>query len=162
CRGHVLPGHRGGSRGADGDGDDLAPPGARGAPEGDGGPAHRMSRRIDGDRELARLLQALPAPEPSAEFLTGARRRYLAAIEARERSRVLKGLAAAVAALAVAAVLAGAAIEPVALAGWLAEGMADLTRWTVGIGVVVALVPPAIWVGALLGSAAAVLSIVLV
>ena len=46
-----------------------------------------MSRRADENGQLTSLLQALPAPEPSAEFLAGARRRYLEAIEARDGVR---------------------------------------------------------------------------
>jgi len=95
------------------------------------------------DDELARLLQALSVPEPSADFAAAARRRYRAAIEARERRQVLIGLAAA-------------------LVGWLAEAVADLVRWTVGTGVVLALVPLAIWAAAGLGCAAAALSIALI
>ena len=122
-----------------------------------------MSRQIDEDGELARLLQALPVPEPSVEFLTSARRRYLAALEARERSQVLAALVAAVLGLAIIAVLAATAVEPVALVGWLADAVADLARWTIGTGVVLALVPPAIWTAAALGSAAAAaLSMILI
>jgi transposase len=58
--------------------------------------ALRMSRGADEKDELTSLLQALPAPEPSAEFLGGARRRYLEAVEARHRRAVFTGLTAAV------------------------------------------------------------------
>ena len=114
------------------------------------------------DDELARLLQALSVPEPSADFAAAARRRYRAAIEARERRQVLIGLAAALVGLAMVAVLAGPMPESAALVGWLAEAVADLVRWTVGTGVVLALVPLAIWAAAGLGCAAAALSIALI
>jgi len=120
-----------------------------------------MSGHIDDNGELTGLLQALSAPEPSAEFLTNARRRYLAAIEARERRHVLIGLAAALVGLAVIAALAGPTVEPAALVGWVAEAVADLVRWTVGARVVLSFAPPTIWVTAALGAAAAVFSMVL-
>ena len=120
-----------------------------------------MIRRDDEDG-LTSLLQALAAPEPSAEFLTGARGRYLEAIEARDRRHVLIGLLAALVALAVTVVLLGSAIEPVSLVAWLAEAAADLARWTAAAGVVMALVPLPIWVSAAVGSAATVLSLVVI
>jgi len=120
-----------------------------------------MNRPPDED-ELARLLQALSGPEPSAAFAAGARRRYRAAIEARERRLVLIGLAAALVGLTIVVVLAGTMAEPVSLMAWLAEAMADLVRWTVGTGVILALVPLIVWAGAALGFAAAALSIALI
>ena len=47
-----------------------------------------MSERPDEDGRLTSLLQALPMPEPSAEYLAGARRRYRDAMEARDRRPV--------------------------------------------------------------------------
>jgi hypothetical protein len=120
-----------------------------------------MSRRADESDELTSLLQALPAPEPSAEFLAGARRRYLEAVEARDRRAVLTGLAAAVVGLVVTASLLTITIEPAALVVLLAEAAADLARWATGVGVVIALVPLSIWTSTLLGSTAAVLSLIL-
>ena len=120
-----------------------------------------MSPRPDDD-QLALLLRALPAPEPSAEFRAAARRRYLAAIEARDRRAVLTGLMTTLVGLAAIAALLGATGGPVALVAWLAEAAADLATWTTGIGVVLALVPLAIWTSAVLSSAVAVLSLVLV
>ncbi len=120
-----------------------------------------MSRRADESDELTSLLQALPAPEPSAEFLAGARRRYLEAVEARHRRAVLTGLAAAVVGLVVTASLLTITIEPAALVVLLAEAAADLARWATGVGVVIALVPLSIWTSTFLGSAAAVLSLIL-
>jgi len=121
-----------------------------------------MSQRPDENGQLTRLLQALAAPEPSAEFLAGARRRYLEAVEARDRRAVLTGLAAALVGLVVIATLLTTAIEPAALVAGLAEAAADLARWTTGVGVVIALVPLAIWTSLALGSTAAVLSLVLI
>jgi hypothetical protein len=121
-----------------------------------------MSRPADESDELTSLLQALPAPEPSADFRAGARRRYLEAIEARDRRAVFTGLAAAVVGLVVLATLLTTTIEPAALVAWLAEAAADLARWVTGVGVVIDLVPPSIWMSALLGSTAAVLSLVLI
>ena len=121
-----------------------------------------MSQRPDENGRLTGLLQSLRVPEPSAEFLAGARRRYLEAIEARDRRRVLTALVAALVGLAVIAILLGPTIEPAALLGSLADLASDLARWTTGVGVVLALVPLAIWASAALASTAAVLSLVLV
>ena len=121
-----------------------------------------MSQRPDENERLTSLLQALRVPEPSAEFLAGARRRYLDAIEVRHRRQVLTGLLAALVGLAVIAILLGPTIEPAALLASLAGVAADLARWTTGVGVVLALVPLPIWASAALASTAAVLSLVLV
>ena len=121
-----------------------------------------MSQRPDENGRLTSLLQALPVPEPPAEFLTGARRRYLDAMEVRDRRQVLTGLGAALVGLAVAAILLGPTLEPAALLASLAEVAADLARWTTGVTAVLALVPLAIWASAALGSIAAVLSLVFV
>ena len=69
---------------------------------------------------------------------------------------------AALVGLAAIAVAVGTVIEPAALVSWLAESVADLARWTAGIGVVLALVPPVAWAPVILGSAAMVLSLALV
>ena len=121
-----------------------------------------MSRRLDEHERLADLLRMLPAPEPSAQFASAARRRYLEAIEARARREALTGLVAALVGLAVTASLVWTVIEPVTLVGWLAEAAADLVRWTAGLGVVLAVVPPAAWAAGVLGSAATALALALV
>ena len=121
-----------------------------------------MSQLPDEDGRLTSLLQALRAPEPSAEFLTGARRRYLDAIAVRDRRQVLTGLLAALVGLGVIALLLASTIEPAALLASLAEVATDLARWTTGVGVVLALVPLAIWTSAALASTAVVLSLVFV
>jgi hypothetical protein len=120
-----------------------------------------MSRGADESDELTRLLRALPAPEPSAEFLAGARRRYLEAVEARHRRVVFTGFAAALVGLVATASLLTITIEPAALLVLLAEAAADLARWATGAGVVIALVPPSLWTSTLLGSTAAILSLIL-
>jgi hypothetical protein len=121
-----------------------------------------MSRRPDEPDALAGLLRMLPVPEPSADFRAVARRRYLEALEARARREVLTGLVAALVGLAVIAALAGALTGPAGLVAWLAEGMADLARWTTAVGVIVALVPEVVWTPLLLGSTACVLTLVLI
>ena len=121
-----------------------------------------MSQPPDENGRLTGLLQALRVPEPSAEFLAGARRRYRDAIEGRDRRQVLTGLGAALVGLAVIAILLGPTLEPAPLLASLAEVAADLARWTTGVAAVLALVPLAIWASAALGSIAAVLSLVFV
>ena len=121
-----------------------------------------MSQQPDQNGRLTGLLQALRVPEPSAEFLTGARRRYRDAIEVRDRRQVLTGLGAALVGLAMVVILLGPTLEPAALLASLAGVAADLARWTTGVGVVLALVPLALWASAALGSIAAILSLVFV
>jgi len=120
-----------------------------------------MSRQSDKDAQLTSLLQALPVPTPSDEFLAGARRRYLEAMEARERRTVFIGLAAALVGLVVIVILLATTVGPTALVATLAEAAADLARWATGLGVVIALVPVSIWTSAMLGSAVAILSLIL-
>jgi len=119
-----------------------------------------MSRQSDDNAQLTSLLQALSVPTPSDEFLAGARRRYLEAMEARDRRTVLIGLAAALVGLLVIITLLAMTVEPTALVATLAEAAADLARWATGLGVVIALVPVSIWTSAVLGSAAAILSLI--
>lgn len=121
-----------------------------------------MTRQPDETGQLTSLLRTLPAPAPSAEFLAAARRRYLEAIEARDRRHVLIGLVAALVGLAVVTALLGSVVGPVALVAWLAEAAANLARWTTAGSVVVALVPLPIWASVVLGSAVAALSLVLI
>ena len=121
-----------------------------------------MSRQADDSAQLTGLLRALPVPAPSDEFLAGARRRYLEALEARDRRAVFTGLAAALVGLMGIIALLATTIEPVGLVAWLAEAAADLARWATGLGILIALVPVSIWTSAVLGSTAAVLSLILV
>ena len=121
-----------------------------------------MSRRPDEPDPLATLLRMLPAPEPSAHFRAAARRGYLEALEGRARREVLLGLVTAFVGLAVIAALVGTTTEPAGLVAWLAGAAADLARWTTAVGVVVALVPEVVWAPLLLGSAACILTLVLI
>ena len=121
-----------------------------------------MTERPDDNAHLTDLLRRLPTPEPSAGFVSAARRRYLAALEARARREALTGLAAALIGLAAIALSLATVMEPVALVAWLAESVADLARWTAGIGVLLALVPPTVWDPIVLGSAAMVLLLALI
>ena len=120
-----------------------------------------MSRLSDDNGQLTSLLQALPVPAPSDEFLAGARRRYLEALEARDRRAVFTGLAAALIGLVVIGTLLATTVEPTALVAALAGAAADLARWATGLGVLIALVPVSIWASAMLGSTAAILSLIL-
>jgi len=121
-----------------------------------------MSQRADERDELTTLLRALPVPEPSREFRAGARRRYLEAIEARDRRAVLTGLAAAIVGLAAIASLLTITIDPVSLIAWLGETAADVSRWVAGGAVIIDLVPLSIWAAVILGSTVSVLSLVLI
>ena len=121
-----------------------------------------MSRQRDENDRLADLLRMLPAPEPSVQFASAARRRYLAAIDARARREALTGLAAALIGLAVLVALMGTVIEPASIVGGLADAVADLARWTTGVGVLLALVPLVAWAPVVLGSAATILALALV
>ncbi len=120
-----------------------------------------MSRPSDDNAQLTNLLRALPTPAPSDDFRAGARRRYLEAMEARDRRVALIGLAAAIVGLVAIVTALAALIEPAALVAWLGAAAADLARWATGLGVVIALVPVSIWTSAVLGTTAAVLSLIL-
>jgi hypothetical protein len=69
------------------------------------------------------------------------------------------GLAAALVGLVLTASLVVTVTEPATLVVWLADTVADLARWTAGLGVVLALVPPVVWGSVVLGSAATVFSL---
>ena len=69
------------------------------------------------------------------------------------------GLLAALIGLVVTASLVVTVTEPSTLIVWFADTVADLARWTAGIGVVLALVPLVAWGSVVLGSAATVLSL---
>jgi len=118
-----------------------------------------MSRRPDEHDQLASLLRMLPAPEPPAHLASAARQRYHEAIAARARREALMGLLAALIGLVVTASLVVTVTEPSTLIVWFADTVADLARWTAGIGVVLALVPLVAWGSVVLGSAATVLSL---
>jgi len=118
-----------------------------------------MSRRTDEHDRLESLLRMLPAPEPSARLASSARRRYLEAMAARARREALMGLVAALVGLAVIAAIGMTVSEPATLLLWPAETVADIARWTAGIGVVLALVPALAWASVVLASAGALLSL---
>ena len=69
------------------------------------------------------------------------------------------GLVAALVGLAVIAAIGMTVSEPATLLLWPAETVADIARWTAGIGVVLALVPPLAWASVVLASAGALLSL---
>jgi len=121
-----------------------------------------VNRRPDESDQLASLLRALPSPEPSGDFLAGAQRRYRAALAGRARREALTALVAALIGVALIATLLGPVMEPATLVAWLAEAAADVARWTTGVGIVLALVPPVVWTSMAAGSAATVLSLVIV
>jgi hypothetical protein len=121
-----------------------------------------VSRRPDESDQLASLLRALPSPEPSGDFLAGAQRRYRAALAGRARREALTALVAALIGVALIAALLGPVMEPATLVAWLAEAAADVARWTTGVGIVLALVPPVVWTSMAAGFAATVLSLVIV
>jgi hypothetical protein len=121
-----------------------------------------VSRRPDESDQLASLLRALPSPEPSGDFLAGAQRRYRAALAGRARREALTALVAALIGVALIAALLGPVMEPATLVAWLAEAAADVARWTIGVGIVLALVPPVVWTSMAAGFAATVLSLVIV
>jgi hypothetical protein len=118
-----------------------------------------MSRRPDEHDQLTSLLRILPAPEPPDRLASAARRHYHEAIAARARREALLGLVAALIGLLVTATLVVTVTEPATLIVWLVDTVADLARWTAGIVVVLALIPPVIWGSIVLGSAATVLSL---
>jgi len=72
------------------------------------------------------------------------------------------GVVAALVGLTAIAAVGMLASEPATLVVWPAETIADIARWTAGIGVVLALVPPLAWASVVLGSAGALLSLGLV
>jgi len=120
-----------------------------------------MSRRPDDSEPLGRLLRALPAAEPSSEFRAAARRRYLAAIEARDRRAALTGFIAALVGLAIIILLPGWSLGPTVPVGWLAQAAADLARWVTGVAVVIALVPSVVWTSVVLSFVGTVVSLAL-
>ena len=125
----------------------------------EGAPHMSADRRAD---PLARLLRLLPALEPSAHFRAAARRRYLEALEVRARREVLVGPRRRARGLAVIAALVGTTTEPAGLVAWLAGAAADLARWTIATGVILALVPEVVWIPASWAPAACVLTLVLI
>ena len=119
-----------------------------------------MSESRDDDERLASLLGAMVVPEPRPDFLAGARRRYVAAMEARDRREALRAFLVASFALGVAVLGALSVLDPLALIGEAALVIADVAKALDGIGVVLSQVPPVAWTSAMLASVAALLSAV--
>jgi hypothetical protein len=114
----------------------------------------------DDDERLAGLLRAMAVPEPRPDFLAGARRRYLEAMEARYRREAMRALLLASFGLGVAVTVALWALDPLALIGEAALLIADLAKAADGIDVVLSQVPPLAWTSVVLASVAALLSAV--
>lgn len=120
-----------------------------------------MSQLPDENAQLTRLLQTIPAPEPPADFLAGARRRYREAIDARYRREIFTSFAAGLLGLMLVAFVLIPTVEPAGLIAWLAEATADVARWMTGAAVILSLVPLTFWTAAALGFVASALSLVL-
>jgi hypothetical protein len=118
-----------------------------------------MTHLDDEDARLTTLLRTIRIPEPPADFLAVARRRYLEALEARYRRQVFTGLVAAFLVFGMAAAPLLSASEPATLIAWVAVTISSVARWMDGIGIVLALVPPVVWLSAVLGSVIPLLSI---
>lgn len=119
-----------------------------------------MTELRDDDERLSTLLRAIPFPEPRPDFLAGARRRYVEALDARYRREVLTALVAASVALGLAATLLLSVFEPATLIAGVAVTIAGLAKWMDGIGVVLAQMPPLVWTSAVLVSVVSMLSVV--
>ena len=118
-----------------------------------------MTESGDQDERLTILLRTIPFPEPLPDFLAGARRRYVAAMEARYQREAFTGLLAASFALGLATSLLLSAFEPLTLIGWVVVAMANFVTWADGIGIVVGQVPPLAWTSAVLMSVVSLLSL---
>lgn len=116
-----------------------------------------MTQPHDEDERLTMLLRSIPIPELPPDFLDGARRRYLEAVEARYRREAFTGLVAASFALGLATLLLSA-FQPAAHIAWVAVTIAGIAKWMDGIGIVLSHVPPRVWTSAVLVSVVALLS----
>ena len=110
-----------------------------------------MNQFHDEDERLTTLLRTIPIPEPSPDFLAGARRRYLEGLEARDRREVFTGLVAAAFAFGLAAILLRSAFRPGTIA-WVAVTMSSVAKWMEGIGIMLSLVPPLVLASSVLVS----------
>jgi len=120
-----------------------------------------MTELRDEDERVVTLLRAIPLPEPPADFLAGARRRYAQALEARYRREAFMGLVTSALGLGIAAALLLSFFEPVAVIAWGAVASAELAAWMKGTAIVFSTVPPVLWAPALLGLVTALLPLVL-
>ena len=118
-----------------------------------------MNQFHDEDERLTTLLRTIPIPEPSPDFLAGARRRYLEGLEARDRREVFTGLVAAAFAFGLAAILLRSAFRPGTIA-WVAVTMSSVAKWMEGIGIMLSLVPPLVLASSVLVSVVCLLSVV--
>jgi len=119
-----------------------------------------MSRPHDEDERVTMRLRTISMPEPSPDFLAGARRRYLEALDARYRREVFTGLVAAAFAFGLAAILLRFAFRPGTLIAWVAVTMSSVATWMDGIGMVLSLVPPLVLASSVLVSVVCLLSVV--
>jgi hypothetical protein len=119
-----------------------------------------VTRIHDEDERLTLLLRAIPVPEPSPDFLAGARRRYLEALEARYRREVLTGLVAVAVAFGIAVALVLSLFEPLGLIAGVAVTISGLARWMAGVEIVLSNVPSLVWIPVVLVSVVSLLSIV--
>jgi hypothetical protein len=110
-----------------------------------------MNQLRDEDERLTALLRTVPIPEPSPDFLAGARRRYLEGLEARYRREVFIGIVAAAGAFGLAAILLRSALRAGTIA-WVAVTMSSVAKWMYGIGIVLSLVPPLVLASSVLVS----------
>ena len=118
-----------------------------------------MTESSDENERLTIVLRTIPFPEPLPDFLAGARRQYVEAMEARYRREAFTGLLAASLALGLATTMLLSAVNPVMLIGWAAGAMASLAKWVGAIGIVVGQVPPLAWTSAVLMSVVSLLSV---
>ena len=108
---------------------------------------------------LTTLLRALAAPEPPAGFVERSQRRYIEAREARYRRRVFLGLTAVGLCFVGVTALITMAVGPLTLVSWFATAVAEYVRWSLVIAIVLAQVPPFLWVMALLGATVSLLPV---
>ena len=94
---------------------------------------------------LGDLLRGLPAPEPSPDFLAGARRRYAQALDARHRLQVLVVLVAASACLVAIAGVLLLTFDVAALLGFGAVAVAEFARWATAVAAVASIIPLEVW-----------------
>jgi hypothetical protein len=111
------------------------------------------------DERLTMLLRTIQIPEPSPDFLAGARRRYLEGLEARYRREVFTALVAAAFAFGLAAILLRSAFTPPTLIAWVAQMTSSVAKWMEAIRIVLSLVPPVALASWVLVSVVSLLSV---
>jgi hypothetical protein len=113
----------------------------------------------DDNERLTVLLRAVPFSEPGPDFLAGARRRYLEALDARYRREAVAGFLAASLALVLALAARPWTFEPAAIIAWVASAVAGVATWADGLAVVAGEVPPLVWIATVLASVVTLLSV---